>query len=155
MGSTIEIGGTTFPSVGVVCPPDDDDRSEWSRSLGTGKDSQRWIPAENGVLFTICPLGREGLLNLNMHALSCRKVFPPTGEDDWIWLPWSVTLVDGKLIASEDPTVGVWDWRRAEPHWVAETILRLSTKPFTTPPGPLCRMVDRYDPLDGDMVDPS
>lgn len=153
-GSTIEIAGHTFPTVGVVCPPDDDDRSEWSRALGVGRDSW-WIPAENGVLFVVTPLGQEGLLNLNMQALSCRKVYPPTGEDDWIWLPWDVVLLDGRLIVSEDPKVGVWDWRRAERDWVAETIIRLSTKPFTTPDGPRCRMVDRFDPLDRETVDPS
>lgn len=151
MSSTLEIAGVTFPTVALICPPDDDkdDSTEIDRTLGyVPADKMRFIPAENGVLFCVEPQG-QGLLRFSMSTLACKWIEHSAG--DGCWLPQTVTLLDGQLVCCDDPLIGTWYWDHAEKEWVAETITRLSTKPFTQPEGPTCRMVSRMAVLEGDM----
>ena len=154
---TVEIAGRTFPTVGLVCPPDeiDPDRPDKDRSLGTGNDWLSYIPAENGVIFVVeketAPAAPPNTLRLSLLCAVCEQSYDPEG---YMWLPKSVSLIDGQLL----PTVtyegrlgvrAVSDWHHAEPEWVAETIDRLSRLPFTEPDGPRCRLVPR-DAFDAD-----
>ena len=144
--STATIGARHFPAALVICPPDNwpVERTEWDRSLGGGSrfGAQAIIPAENGVLFDVEMMGedRSGL-SLKLTAATCERVEQgqvDETETPWIWLPHTVSFVNGDLVPGWH---GTWEWSSAEPEWVIETIDRLSHKPFEQPPGPLARLV--------------
>lgn len=135
--STAEIAGRRFPAVTVICPNhEDEDRTKRDRALGAGGGDQCvYIPAENGLLLRVEEARNEKYhaISLDLHARSCELVW---SVDEWIYLPWNVAVIDGKLVAG---TSNFWSW--AEPEWVVETIDRLCRKPFMQPDGPLLEIV--------------
>lgn len=161
-GTTVEFGGRTFPTVTVICPPQDgEDTSEWDRSLGAGKDNAFYVPSENGLLFEIeWTERRDGSLMWSLHLLTstCELLWAgPHSEDEppYIYLPMSVYLHDGELTAVPRPpdlrrqwpfnAHGITTWEDADPEWIAETIDRLAHKPFRPPQGPKARLVAKDD----------
>lgn len=137
---TVTIAGRTFPVAMLICPPDDRPTTDADRSLGGGtpNDLSRYVLAENGLLFMVEP-EPAGTLTLALHARTCiRTLAFDHDDDDDLWLPHAVTLVDGELTTLAG---GVFMWMGCEPEWVVETIDRLSRKAFTQPPGPAVRLV--------------
>jgi hypothetical protein len=144
--STVTFGGRRFPAVCVICPPiEGQPDSEWDRMLG-GRGSptvgrakgvvhhQVMIPCENGILVAVEAVNdREGF---SVHLYS--RASQLTSSNDILWLPYTVSLLDGGLAAS---WAGVWWWRDAEPEWTVELIDRVSRMPFTQPPGPQVRLI--------------
>lgn len=135
--STAEIAGRRFPAVTVICPNyEGEDRTERDRALAAGGGDQSvYIPAENGLLLRVEEAENEKYhgIGMDLHARTCEAVW---SVDEYVYLPWSVGLVDGALVHG---TSNFWSW--AEPDWVVETIDRLSRKPFTQPDGPLMDLV--------------
>jgi hypothetical protein len=146
--SVIDIDGQRFPAAVVVCPPhaNDPDEPDWERSLGCSLQHGVYIPAENGVLFIVQYGHHPGpgtpdptAITLSMDARTCYEETP--ADDRPLWLPHSVELVGGDLIAigakwTRAFAGGVGTWSNGEPEWVAETIRRLSVKPLTGLDGP-------------------
>ena len=112
------------------------------RALGWAGDRGRsaYVPAENGVLFRVELDDDDETLTLCMDARTCRRDYDPN-DGSWLWLPHSVYLVDGTLVAEDRSLRGIFCWRGAEPEWVVETIDRLSLRPFAQPEGPEMRLV--------------
>lgn len=151
----LELDGRRFPTVALICPqvegqePPD---SEEDRSLGlTACDTVRFIPAENGLLIEVEPMGatRPGLFVVHLRARSCYEY--PDSDGTRLWLPQLVSLVDGRLVAGPELSPMVryregrdW-WGSAEPDWICEHIDRMARLPFTQPPGPEVELVSRSD----------
>lgn len=153
--STIEIAGVRFPIVGIVCPAaEGTDWSEDDRTLAAGRHygGYWFIPAENGVLFEVtqadpcAPAFRQGSLSLSLLARTCRLTDAGGGEESW--LPHAVGIVKQGLIGLDYRNTngllgavhgGTWD--DCDHEWVAETIQRLSAKPYAPPPGPEVRLI--------------
>lgn len=135
--STVEIAGRRFPAVALICPlADDHEESEADRALGSGGGDQSvYIPAENGLLFQVQEQRNERYHGIDLYpsARTCEQVH---SNDEWLWLPWSVAVIKGRLVAGKS---NVWCWAEAE--WVVETIVRLSRLPFTQPEGPPVQLV--------------
>lgn len=143
--STVAIDGRRFPAATVVCPPVEGDESpDLDRALGTratgGGDLSLYIPAENGVLFEINDVPEWPGLTLSLRARTCHLYIDPN-DGTQMWLPQWAYLRDGYITTVDDG--GAWHWDKADPDWVAETILRLSHKPYMqlVPSGPEVRLV--------------
>lgn len=145
--STVTISGRRFPACCVICPlaPGQTD-SEWDRMLGgrgaptVGRAKgvihhQVMIPCENGILVAVEAASDQDGLSVHLYSRASQL----TTSNDILWLPYTVSLVDGRLAAS---FAGVWWWRDAEPEWVVEFIDWVSRMPFTQPPGPEMQIID-------------
>lgn len=154
MPTTIELAGERFPTCALVCPPiEGRDESEWDRALGVGgNDHSTYVPAENGLLFGLMDLDDKRRRSLWLLARAC-YLNDAGDDDDALWLPQGVDLVDGDLRHVPPPendlrrvTGGGKYWMGVEDDWVAETIQRLAHKPFVQPPGPEVTLVpaDRF-----------
>lgn len=142
------IGDRWFPVVALVCPQEEGlpERSPFDRSLGVKSDPVMYVPAENGVIFSVehdtSKAARPGTWRMDLLCAACERSYEPDGG--WMWLPISVWINGvGDLVAGGERASG-W-WIDADAEWVVETIDRLSRKPFTVPDGPRVQFAPRVD----------
>lgn len=156
--STVTIGGQRFPCAAAICPLHESrpTEAEQARAIATGERTPMphtglrpgrdlYIPTENGLIFHVEEYDSEPepWLALAVDARACYE-HTDFADGETMWLPQSVAMLDGTLFAYTGLAsrgVKTCSWTRAEPEWVAETIIRLSQKPFTQPVGPKVRLV--------------
>jgi hypothetical protein len=150
--STVVIDDRHFPAVAVICPPlegDPDPGTDEDRMLGghggpgitNTVSDQVYIPCENGVFVAVEDFENQPGYVITLHSRACLQ---QPWDNSRIWIPYSVSIVDGRLVATSDLlslSRAAWRWEGAEPEWTVELIDRVSRMPFTQPPGPEVRLI--------------
>ncbi len=133
-------GEYRWPAVIPVCPPDDDGRPYADHALwaaptggpppcGVQPDFDVWIPTEAGLLVQLVEHSHPSAGTNNPH-LELRLDARTCEMKDGMWLPYSLTLRDGAIVA------GSRFWDEAEPAWIAEFMGYLGGRPYVEPAGP-------------------
>jgi hypothetical protein len=164
--STVTLAGVTFPACLLIClvAADDPDASEWDRSLGDTRLPTRssvgfmsqpevYIPTEGRALIRLSDRG-DGLLDVSAVTPGCYWSVD-YADGAGLWLPTPLTLLTNPTCwmpyERPLPPCGTWEWRQAEPEWVAEVVPRWSELPVyaTDPDRPRARAVPLSYELQG------